>query len=1222
MKNYKKVLSLFLCIVIAFASLPVCSAAQSEPQSKVENAVNMHATNSIGELITASFDNNEMQADSLYYVSDLTVNGKTATVEFFNYEACTLVVAVYTDDENEQMVDSVVLDVEAEQLTATATFSVSLPSTFIVKAFLIGDNYEKLSNPYVCRTYTQEFIEFNSKTVYDFDDNRVINFDSSYNNNFAVLNSEVIIVEGSTTNKNLCVKPNADEEVYYIYKIDETVRNLQPGDIFYMDVILGERNVIIKIASISIEGNVATVVGEDTAVEEVFEYTKIDSSSMSSDFTVDDSNASDGVEYVGDETINQKGTITTNAADNTVGATLSKKFKIDKKADDGDGTVTGTINFSVSANLKYYFSSDYKEISFTIEPKAKISLELEGKWEPKNGLKLGYISASPIIGVYISIEPTLTVEFNLKLTISGELTATVGFGWNSDDGFVNKSEWPKWTDNGLEIEGSVFIGIDLKPSVAIISKKIAQLELSSKVGAEIRGKYSPDLTGGSIKHDCTSCIDGDINGKLSLKVTIDIWGDDEFSADIVDLSVKIADFYWCTCHNKFGFGQCPYVKYKVTFTVVDEAGNPISYASVLDKQTDKSGKVVVYLPVGKHDYRVAALAYLAESGTVTIKDKERNIKVILKGGQSANPEYTYIKTGKCGDNLTWGITADGVLVIGGTGAMTNWSVFSDVPWYPYCDSIKSIKIGNGVTTIGDYAFFGCDSLTNVTISDSVTTIGNSVFRECDSLTNVTIPNSVTTIGDYVFFYCDNLTSINVDSDNKYYSSDSYGVLFDKNKTNLILYPIGNTRTSYTIPNGVTTIGDHAFYFCNSLISVTIPDSVTKIDEYAFSACDSLLSVTIPDSVTTIGDYAFAFCNSLTSVAIPDSVTTIGKYALRDCFSLANIKVDPDNKYYSSDSYGVLFNKNQTKLIQYPIGNTRKSYTIPNSVTTIGDSAFCGCNNSLTSITIPTSVTMIGNSAFHSIGITAVYYGGTKSQWEKISFASGNDDLTSATIYVYSLDSVLSLNSVENSIDDYYWNPTVGEKCIWYKDCVAGNSYILLDVSGYYDGFVLDSENLCYIDVVTADEYGEVFEYIVPKITDVMTTTLLIGDFGYGLEQRVVFKGDLSFKEPSVTTLYYGDTLVLELDSFVPPEGYRIEYSIDSDCVSYWIFEDNTTCFITSEASGTFTVTARLVHENGEPALDADGNEIYSEITLKSNAGFFWRIISFFKNLFGIDRYVY
>ena len=1080
MKNYKKLLSLLLCIVIAFASLPICSSAQSETQSKVENEVSMYATNSIGELITASFDNNEMQADSLYYVSDLTVSGKTATVEFFNYEACTLVVAVYTDDESEHMNDSVVLDVEAEQLTATAKFSVSLPSTFIVKAFLIGDNYEKLSNPYVCRTYTQEFIEFNSKTVSDFDEDRVINFDSSYNNNFAVLNREVIIVEGSTTNRNMCVKPNADEEVYYIYKIDETIRNLQPGDTFYMDAIFGERNVIIKIASISIEGNVATIVGEDTSVEEVFEYTKIDSSSMSSDFTVDDSIASDGVEYVGDEDINPNGSITTNATDNTVGATLSKKFKIDKEADDGDGTVTGSINFSVSANLKYYFSSDYKEISFTIEPKAKISLELEGKWEPENGLKLGYISASPIIGVYISIEPTLTVEFNLKLTVSGELTVTIGFGWNSDDGFVNKSEWPKWTDNGLEIEGSVFVGIDLKPSVAIISKKIAQLELSSKVGAEISGKYSPDLTGGSIKHDCTSCIDGDINGKLSLKVTIDIWGDDDFSADLVDLSVKIADFYWCTCHDEFGFGQCPYVKYKVTFTVVDEAGNPISYASVLDKQTDKNGIAVVYLSVGKHDYRVAALAYLAESGTVTVKDKERNIKVILKGGQSANPEYNYIKTGKCGDNLTWGITADGVLVIGGNGAMYDYEFESDendVPWADYRSNIKTLIIG-----------------------DSVSTIGADAFESCSNLKSITIPDSV------------------------------------------------------------ITIGSDAFYDCSGLTSVIIGDSVTSIGTGAFENCKKLKNVTIGESVDIIHNCAFQNCESLESIVLPESVQRIRNLVFDNCYNLSNV-------------------------------------TIKNATILIDAWAFDRCRN-----------------------LTDVYYYGTQSQWENLEIWY-NSYLTSATIHYNSNISLATVDLSLNSVGDY-WNPAIGEKCIWYQDCVAGNSYILLDVSGYYDGFVLDSENLCYIDVVTADEYGEVFEYIVPKITDVMTTTLLIGDFGYGLEQRVVFKGDLSFKEPSVKSIYYGDTLVLELDSFVPPEGYWIEYTIDSDCVSYWIFEDNTTCFITSEASGTFTVTARLVLENGEPALDVDSNEIYSEITLKSNAGFFWRIISFFKNLFGIDRYVY
>ena len=181
-----------------------------------------------------------------------------------------------------------------------------------------------------------------------------------------------------------------------------------------------------------------------------------------------------------------------------------------------------------------------------------------------------------------------------------------------------------------------------------------------------------------------------------------------------------------------------------------------------------------------------------------------------------------------------------------------------------CTSLTSVTIPDSVTSIGAYAFWSCYSLTSVTIPDSVTSIGASAFAWCASLTSVTIPNSVTSIGNSAFGACSRLTNITVDANNKCFLSVD-GVLFNKDKTELIQYPIGNARTSYTIPNSVTSIGDDAFFYCTSLTSVTIPNSVTSIGNYAFDSCDSLTSVTIPNSVTSIGEDAFYACNSLTDV---------------------------------------------------------------------------------------------------------------------------------------------------------------------------------------------------------------------------------------------------------------------------------------------------------------------------------------------------------------------
>ena len=344
---------------------------------------------------------------------------------------------------------------------------------------------------------------------------------------------------------------------------------------------------------------------------------------------------------------------------------------------------------------------------------------------------------------------------------------------------------------------------------------------------------------------------------------------------------------------------------------------------------------------------------------------------------------TPVISGTCGDNLTWSFDKlTGTLEISGTGYM-HTDDFS-VPWGDYrlaittviinngvtsigywafdgcayltsvtipdgvtsisdyafsgCRSLTNITIPAGVTSIGDYAFSGCRSLTNITIPNGVTSIGSAPFQGCSSLTNITISASVTSIDDSVFNGCQKLIQINVDPSNSVYSSEN-GVLFNKGKTELIRYPEGKTEASYTIPDGVTSIGN-----------------------YAFSDCSSLTNIALPNSIISIGSYAFSHCNNLTSITIPDGVTSIANGAFGGCRKLIQINVDPSNSVYSSEN-GVLFNKGKTELIEYPEGKAETSYTIPDSVTSIGNNAFAGCRN-LTSITIPDGVTIIDYAAFY------------------------------------------------------------------------------------------------------------------------------------------------------------------------------------------------------------------------------------------------------------------
>ena len=222
--------------------------------------------------------------------------------------------------------------------------------------------------------------------------------------------------------------------------------------------------------------------------------------------------------------------------------------------------------------------------------------------------------------------------------------------------------------------------------------------------------------------------------------------------------------------------------------------------------------------------------------------------------------------GKCGDNLTWDLT-DGVLTISGSGDMAHWEWEGDVPWYSYHESITSVIIEDGVTSIGYLAFYNCTGLTSVTIGNSVTGIEEAAFAACIGLTSVTIPASVTGIGGGAFNACTGMTSMVVENGNTVYDSRDNCNAIIETASNTLVAGCQNT----IIPNSVTGIGTGAFAYCSSLTSIEIPNSAKRIGGWAFAQCTGLTSVTCKAVVPpTCGGDPFAEVEKSIPLYVPEN----------------------------------------------------------------------------------------------------------------------------------------------------------------------------------------------------------------------------------------------------------------------------------------------------------------------------------------------------------------
>ena len=1035
----RRIISALLLIVMLISLLPAQAFAQETTADVSNTEMTVGGDSSFGGLLgnTVSEEQKKQSGSGEFEcrITELTVEGTTAVVEYSVNTPATVVVAIYSDD-GFTMLGSGTASAAADNTWVAVDIEISkMPKFFTAGAFMLDpETNNPISEEYKTTRYTKAYMDIKAATVADFDPELVINLDDSMTTNFAVFNENTIFFDYTSD----AVVTDYGNGTYLIENAGKDLLDMQPGDKFAYTNADGTV-LIVCAAYVEVNGTSVSVTEQaDADLSDVFDFVKIEVDSFDKKVTYDDSALPEGVEMVdpdeidagtmglGDRAIVDK----KKEKSASIGYKLNKTFYEEGSVEEGSVSVklTGELKFSYTSSLEVFISLNYQNVTFSYEQEMSGSVSVTGKFERK--FPFAKIKIRFLPGISADIVPRVAFKFSASIDWTVQLKNSIKYMYDSDTGTTYSKSGPTLKSE-VAVKGEVFVGLNIDISINVISKKILSGGIELEGGAEISMKETIDPISskdtGRI-HECSVCFEGEVDGVFSLTAYLDILKSRKAELTLSETKSKISDCYRSFDFGEFGFTKCPHVSYKVSVQLLKDGkavsvcvpvelyhdGQLVDSVYVLDDDlkpvisaplTDSA----FYLPNGKYKV-IVELDGERQEKEFTVKNGEKQLKLVFPDDAS-DYQFTISESSlqlSKGDTKTLTASFNGKKV----ASSTIWS----------SSNAKVAEVKNGVVTAknnGDAVISASYSTGGLTYSASckvkVSKIDAIASGKCgenltwtlddtgtltisgtgamydgsdawlnyrDRITNLVIGNGVTTIGNYTFVSCNNMTSVTIGNGVTTIGDDAFN---DCTKL-----------TSITIPDSVTTIGDWAFHGCTGLTSVTIGGGVTSIGESAFSGCKALTSVTIPDSVTIIGKAAFHGCTGLTSVTIGGGVTSIGDSAFYDCENLTSVTI-PDSVTNIGDSAFM----DCTGLASVTIGNgvtTIGSYTfarctgltsvtIGSGVTTIGSHAFNGCKG-LTSVTIPDSVTTIGNYAFHGCtGLTSVTIGGGVTTMGKAAFAT-------------------------------------------------------------------------------------------------------------------------------------------------------------------------------------------------------------------------------------------
>lgn len=1020
----------------AIASDPFLQAAYAQTeqeqtgQAEVDTSnMSVSATNSFGQLLVNGLGmdgENGSDLSSESRVIEITMNGSTAMVKYIAKKDANLVVGIYTDDSEQEMIASGTVAVQATpDNTASSIVEVPLsgeiPEHYTVKGFLLDkEDHAPLCKEYTNAFYTENVEELEGATIDDFDSARAVNLDDDRTTNFGVVKQGVILLQEDEpengAGENIVVLDDSENQIYQFENASTELLNLKQGNIIVYKY--GENNLIIAhVADFEINGTTVTIYGdEDFQLEDVFSILKMDGENTTDKAIVDTETGDGKVSYIGTQEIE-----TLDSTNEWEGkAEFSHVFKIstdDGKDEDSEekpvsGSVEGTVSIKAAIKLKLRLCDDNKMVSLSFPMTEKF--ELEGAVEYKGELLKFPKITLPVYGcLSVGFEPQMVFKANASVAFKMDSTQMIGFEWSQKDGTQNISEAPVTSIN-FKLSGSIYLGFDMAPKAELGVGKVSlvKLKFKAEAGFELSAeeRLGDQGTGLDEIHGCKNCYEGELEFKITLGVSLKILLY-EPKIEITPFSHSFGKAYASADYGDFGWGECPHVKYRLTLkagkagagaTVKIQSNDSDTSSLYTETTLDADGNSTVYLP--GREYRI-----IADKGSMefvkTIKlSRGTTVNIDLEQGSTGGnpgttePEETIVASGTCGDDLTWKLGDKGTLTISGTGEMYNYSM-ADAPWKEQKDLISALVVENGATSIGSSTFDGYTSLKSIKLASTVKSIGNNAFSNT-GITSLDLPEGMESIGLGAFYNCEKMTELK-------------------------------------LPESLTTLNNGAFAFCKGLTAVTLPNKITFIGTLAFEECTGLTSITIPENVTEIRNQAFYYCTALTMVELPKALQTVGDNAfyetkLQDVYyagteedwdkiaiglkneplTNANLhcmgavvvisgtcggaltwKLDskgtltisgtgamtdytksgvaPWNKDYEEIRFVVIEN-GVTTIGEYAFENCTllESVAISDSVEKIGKYAFSGCS-ALKRISLPDSIAQIGDHAFRASGLEAV-----------------------------------------------------------------------------------------------------------------------------------------------------------------------------------------------------------------------------------------------------------